>query len=150
MVSCRCCCRVSSRANSSADRLTRRRRRPAQANLALTPAEADWLRARCPFFKEDYLTYLANFRFNPAKQVSIDFVADDDSSAQAGTEASSSQFGRFEISIKGNWAETILWEVPLMAIISEAYFTVVDTKWDYVGQFGQSSVLCGEARRAER
>lgn len=25
-----------------------------------------------------------------------------------------------------------------MSIISEAYFTHVDTKWDYVGQFGGS------------
>ena len=30
-----------------------------------------------------------------------------------------------------------------MSIISEAYFTHVDTKWDYVGQFGAPSVSFG-------
>lgn len=62
--------------------------------------------------------------------MSIKFVVD--STDDAGVE-----WGHFDILIKGNWAETILWEVPLMAIISEAYFTTVDTKWDYRGQSGK-------------
>ena len=34
----------------------------------------------------------------------------------------------------GTWLETILYEIPIMAIISATYFNTVDTKWDYAGQ----------------
>ena len=40
----------------------------------------------------------------------------------------------------GLWVETIMWEVPLMACLSELYFSVVNTDWDYAGQPGKSPV----------
>ena len=45
--------------------------------------------------------------------------------------------GRIEIEAAGPWRETILWEVPLMATLSEIYFKVVDTDWSYDGQRGE-------------
>lgn len=33
-----------------------------------------------------------------------------------------------------------MWEVPLMACLSELYFTVVNTDWDYAGQRGGPTV----------
>ena len=38
--------------------------------------------------------------------------------------------GRLVIAVEGSGVETILQEVPLMAIVSETYFEVVDTEWD--------------------
>ena len=104
--------------------------RAAQAQIRLSEAEANWLQTRCPSFKPAYVQYLSMFQFEPDHQVQIDFVPES-------TDAEGVEWGAFEILIKGNWAQTILWEVPLMSIISEAYFTTVDTKWDYVGQFGK-------------
>ena len=44
--------------------------------------------------------------------------------------------GDLEIDFHGLWLETILYETPMMAIVSEAYFTHVDTDWSMSGQEG--------------
>lgn len=49
--------------------------------------------------------------------------------------------GTVEIEIMGPWIETILWEVPLMACLSESYFQVVDTEWNYDNQYGDPNNL---------
>ncbi len=36
----------------------------------------------------------------------------------------------------GPWAEAILWEVPLMATLSEIYYITVDKDWSNDGQAG--------------
>ena len=50
--------------------------------------------------------------------------------------APDSNEGRIEIEASGPWVEAIFWEVPLMATLSEIYFTTVDKDWDYDGQAG--------------
>lgn len=69
-------------------------------NLALTEDEYHYL-ASLPFFQLDYLQWLKSFRFDPS-QVQI-----------------TSDQGKLKIQISGLWYETILWEVPLLAVISE-------------------------------
>ena len=41
---------------------------------------------------------------------------------------------------EGPWIETILWEIPLMALLSETYFRMVDTDWNNEKQVGE---CCG-------
>ncbi|GAA5900828.1 hypothetical protein JCM5296_002194 [Sporobolomyces johnsonii] len=98
------------------------------SNVSLTSDERAWLEKRCPYFPPSYLDYLSSFRFKPQQQVSITFVP-------GGTNEAGEEVGNFDIEVHGLWCEAILYEVPLMSIISEAYFTEVDQKWDYVGQF---------------
>ena len=45
--------------------------------------------------------------------------------------------GQIYITITGPWVEAIMWEVPLMACLSETYFQTVDKDWDYEGQAGE-------------
>ncbi|WP_434525236.1 nicotinate phosphoribosyltransferase [Photorhabdus asymbiotica] len=71
------------------------------ADLALTDTEFNYL-ASLPFFKADYLNWLKTFRFNP-QQVNISVTSD----------------GQLAIRISGLWHEVIMWEVPLLALISE-------------------------------
>ena len=81
--------------------------------LYLKPAEADFLRVACPFLGEDYISYLYNYSFNPS-EVKAELVG-----------------GDLSLSIEGPWERTILWEVPLMALISELYFLLCDTGWTF-------------------
>lgn len=70
------------------------------SQLALNDDEYAWL-AGLPFFKTDYLDWLKSFRYNP-EQVKVRNHA-----------------GKLDIRISGPWREVIMWEVPLLALISE-------------------------------
>ncbi|MTH46772.1 nicotinate phosphoribosyltransferase [Intestinirhabdus alba] len=72
----------------------------AMRHLQLREDEFNWL-SGLPFFKADYLSWLRDFRYNP-EQVSI-----------------ASDNGKLNIRLTGPWREVIMWEVPLLATISE-------------------------------
>jgi nicotinate phosphoribosyltransferase len=44
--------------------------------------------------------------------------------------------GQIEMTATGPWLETILWEIPLMALLSETYFLAVDPAWKKENQEG--------------
>ncbi|BGP16380.1 hypothetical protein JCM10213_004923 [Rhodosporidiobolus nylandii] len=98
-------------------------------NVHLQPHERAFLEKHCPYLKLEFLDYLASYRFRPQEQVLLQFVPSGD------VDEDGTEWGSFELEVRGTWKETILYEVPLMSIISEAYFTHVDQKWDYVGQY---------------
>ncbi len=79
------------------------------ADLCLTTEELYFLRQKCPYLSPAYLDWLATYHFNPQEVL---LHAD-----KAGKDGEN-----FSLSITGPWYRTILWEVPLMAIISELYF----------------------------
>lgn len=70
------------------------------SQLALTEAEFRYL-SGLTFFHQDYLAWLRDFRYDP-QQVTIDNLD-----------------GKLQIRIAGPWREVIMWEVPLLAVISE-------------------------------
>jgi nicotinate phosphoribosyltransferase len=76
----------------------------AMANIQLTQDEEVYLRNNLSFLSHDYIEYLRNYRFNPSDVV----VANID--------------GELRLRIIGTWVKTILWEVPLLAIINGLYF----------------------------
>lgn len=68
--------------------------------LKLTDQEYRYL-ASLPFFTVNYLNWLRDFRYQP-QQVSVQ-----------------NHQGKLVITLNGLWSEIILWEVPLLALISE-------------------------------
>ncbi len=81
------------------------------SQLALTHLEYSYIKGEIPFFKPLYCEYLNNYRYDP-NQVET-YLCDQD----------------LVVNIRGTWGSTMLWEVPLMAMISELYFKVMDTDW---------------------
>lgn len=74
--------------------------------LHLTLTEEEFLREKCPYLTPDYIKWLANrFRFNTRNDVYCGLNRD----------------GEFYLTIKGKWLDTILYEVPILAIISEIW-----------------------------
>lgn len=95
------------------------------ATITLGEEEQIWLGKTCPYFTKEYLSYLSAYRFRP-EQVKVKYIPVTEDNLK----------GNLEIDITGPWVETILWEVPLMACLSEAYFQTTSTDWTYDGQDG--------------
>ncbi|MDO4880592.1 MAG: nicotinate phosphoribosyltransferase [Capnocytophaga sp.] len=74
------------------------------ATLKLSKEEKQFLRASCPYLNAPYIDFLEGYRYDPS-EVQI---------SQNGTELS--------VKVEGYWYRTILWEVPLLAMISELYY----------------------------
>lgn len=82
------------------------------AALRLTDAERGWLAER-PYFSRDFIEHLSHFRFDP-RQVNV----------RPGPE-------QLEITVRGPWQATILYEVPLLAIVNETYSRAREETPDY-------------------
>jgi len=78
--------------------------------LEFAPDEIVFLEKSCPYLPRHYLEWLSGYRFD-ADEVFIGSIV------EGGREILS-------LKIRGPWYRTILWEVPLMAIISELYFRI--------------------------
>ncbi|QJD98178.1 nicotinate phosphoribosyltransferase [Mucilaginibacter robiniae] len=74
------------------------------AGLKLTAAEKQFLQSKCPYLDPVYLDFLESYCYNPAEVVI----------EQQGFD--------LKVSIEGYWYRTILWEVPIMALICELYY----------------------------
>jgi nicotinate phosphoribosyltransferase len=89
------------------------------SKLALTEEEYNWLSEHCPYLRPMYLEYLKNFHFKPG-EVKVCLTEDKD----------------LDIRIKGPWHSTILWEIVLMAAVSELYFKIIEKEWKRNSQNG--------------
>ena len=82
--------------------------------LQFTEQELDWMRA-LRFIKSDFVDFLGLFRLN---EKYIDVVA--------------LPSGEIDIRIHGPWLHTILFEIPVLAIVNEVYFRNTQPVPDYV------------------
>lgn len=82
----------------------------AMVNLKLSKDEKKFIEKRCYFFDPVFIDFLEGYKYNPEEVLIV----------QDG--------GELEITIEGFWYRTVLWEVPLMAIISELYFDMTGVK----------------------
>lgn len=76
----------------------------AMAEMKLTKEEKEYLRNTCPYLDLPYLDFLAGYQYDPS-EVQIVQTEND-----------------LEVTVVGEWYRTILWEVPLLALISELHY----------------------------
>ena len=74
------------------------------ASLKMTKAEKEFIIRRCYFFDPAFIDFLEGYQYDPSE---VHIKQED---------------GDLKIRIEGYWYRTVLWEVPLMAIISELFF----------------------------
>lgn len=97
-------------------------------NISLLPEEKSFLQKHCKYLNPEYISFLEEFRLHPREQVVITFKpVGDDTGAPT-------DLGDVHMEIKGKWVDTILYEIPILALTSEAYFKFMDTDWSYDGQ----------------
>ncbi|KAF2823382.1 nicotinate phosphoribosyltransferase [Ophiobolus disseminans] len=96
-------------------------------SLQVTEDELNFLKKTCPYLNAQYLHFLSTFRLHPSKQLKLVFNAPNDT-------GSDDDLGDFHIHTEGLWLDTILYEIPLLALVSEAYFKFVEKDWTYEGQ----------------
>lgn len=97
------------------------------ASIRVTTEELAFLKKRCPYLNDTYISFLETFQLKPAEQVKINFSPTNDT-------GSDEDEGFVEYHIEGLWVDTILYEIPLLALTSQAYFKFSNTDWDYEGQ----------------
>ena len=76
----------------------------AMCGLKLTKEEKAYLAAACPYLDPVYLDFLAGYCYNP-DEVTI---------TQNGSDV--------EVRVEGYWYRTILWEVPILSLLSELFY----------------------------
>jgi nicotinate phosphoribosyltransferase len=95
--------------------------------MRVTAEELDFLKKNCPYLTPQYLAFLSGFHLQPSKQLKLSFTPANDTGSAA-------DVGAFRIDTEGRWLDTILYEIPLLALVSEAYFKFVERDWSHEGQ----------------
>ncbi len=71
-------------------------------DVVITQEEIDFMSRRCPFLPLWYFTFLRGYRFNPRE---VRLVRD--------------ELGVLHVAVRGKWFSAIMWEMPILSIVSE-------------------------------
>lgn len=88
------------------------------ANLQLTKQEKEYLKKNCHYLNLPYLDFLEGYHYDPSE-----------------VRITQSENG-IQVSVEGLWYRTILWEVPLLALISELHY-----KMNHLERQGNEEVI---------
>ena len=98
------------------------------SHIRLTPDELAFLKRECTYLSAEYLDFLTTFQLKPKEHVQLAFTPEE------GEKEGDDVRGTVTLQTTGKWLDTILYEIPLLALVSEAYFKFCDRDWDYNGQ----------------
>lgn len=85
------------------------------SQLRFTAKEIEFLKSKVGYLGDDYFEWISDgFKLTPSKEIKLTTTEDND----------------IELLVEGQWDTVTLYEIPLLALVSEAYFKFVDTKWE--------------------
>jgi nicotinate phosphoribosyltransferase len=96
------------------------------AEMQLTKEEKLFLKQTCPYLNLPYLDFLEGYHYDPS-EVQI---------SQDGT--------NLEVTVEGLWYRTILWEVPILALISELFYDV-----NNLNRVSDEEIICRTLQKSE-
>ena len=98
-------------------------------SLCITNEEIEFMQRRCPYIPNWFYSYLKGYRYDAS---AVTVKQDDES--------------HLHVTFQGEWSNTILLEVKVLAIISELFYIMTgeDAKFDYEDYYSRT------ARKAER
>ena len=96
-------------------------------SLQVSLEELLYLQKTCTYFNDTYLRFLSSFRLYPSEEVKTSWKPLNDT-------GSADDVGDLHLTVEGLWLRTILYEIPLLALTSEAYFKFCDRDWIHDGQ----------------
>ncbi|GMM31499.1 nicotinate phosphoribosyltransferase [Martiniozyma asiatica (nom. inval.)] len=86
-------------------------------NLRFKKDELDFLRLKVGYLGEDYFKWLESFQLKPSEQIKLNVNGD-----------------AMELLVEGPWDVVTLYEIPVLALVSESYFRFIDTEWKLNGK----------------
>ncbi len=95
-------------------------------SVVITDEEIEFMKRRCPYIPYWFYTFLKGYRYDRRL-----------------VNAGQDEKGRLKVTIEGRWCDTILYEVKLLAIISELYYMMT-------GQSDKQYLWTSYARSAEK
>lgn len=103
------------------------------SSLSFSMDEIEYLEKEIPYLPNPYFQYLKehNVKLDPSEQIIFKSCPVNDN------DTDNDKFD-IELLVEGLWLDTILYEIPLLALISEAYFKFVDKDWNYDNQVEQA------------
>lgn len=101
------------------------------ADIILSADEEKFIISRCYYFDPVFVDLLKGFRYDP-REVNVE---------QSG--------GELRIVIEGLWYRTVLWEVPILAMISELYYIMAGDKPSGVQDKARTKALRMKEMKAE-
>lgn len=92
-------------------------------NLVITDEEVAFMRRRCYYIPDWFYTFLKGFRYN-----------------SSWVHVEQDEEGHLSVDFEGNWSDTILLEVKVLAIISELFYILTgqSASLDYEDYFGRT------------
>lgn len=101
----------------------------AMASLKLSREEKKWLSVTCPYLDPVYLDFLEGYAYDPSE---VKIIQQDD---------------QLEVFVEGYWYRTILWEVPLLCLISENFYATQNLQRESDNEVIENTKLKMEAYR---
>ena len=93
------------------------------SNLRFTDDEINYLHEKLPYLTQDHLNWLKTVKLTPNDEITINLIPEDNNNDEDDT------LYDITISVHGKWEIVTLYEIPVLALVSECYFKFIDTNW---------------------